>query len=229
MNIVVFDTETTGIPLRPKPGEPPIFSSDPRQPRILQFAAIKYTGTHDAPVEVSRIDALIKPDGWEMPPEIVAFNEKHNTGITMERLHAEGRPILQVLDEFRAMFDDAEVIVAHNNSFDIKMVRIELTKNGYEGEVADNWRDDNRHFCTMKESTAICQIPASNTRWGPYKSPKLTEAYLHFMGKPMEGEHQGINDAIAAAEIYFKLCGAGCGTPKPKPVQPQVSTETIGF
>lgn len=229
MNVVCFDCETTGIPLRPKVGEPPIYSSDPRQPRIIQFAAIKYAGTPKEPVEVSRIDTLIKPDGWEMPTEIVAFNEKHNTGITMDRLYAEGRPIADVMREFLSMIYDCEVIVAHNNSFDIKMVRIELTKNGNEGEVADNWRDDNRHFCTMKESTAICQIPAKNARFGPYKSPSLAEAYMHFTGKPIEGEHQGINDAIAAAEIYFKLCGAGCGTPKPKPAQPETSTETIGF
>lgn len=226
MKVVAFDTETTGIPLRPKLGEAPIYSDDPRQPRILQFAGVRYEDGK----EVFRMDNLVKPDGWDMPPAIIEFNEKHNTGITMERLHAEGRPILSIIEEFRQMIADADVIVAHNNSFDIKMFRIELSKNGLKGEVADLWRDDNRHFCTMRESTVLCKLPAKNLRFGPYKAPKLTEAYEHFFQRPMGGEHQGINDALACAEIYFKLVElmGGKPTPKAQPINLE-PTATIGF
>ncbi|HEY8351659.1 MAG TPA: hypothetical protein VIK87_03855, partial [Sphingomonadales bacterium] len=62
MRILFYDTETTGLPLFSEP------SSDPRQPHIVQAAAVLVdAGTRKA---ISSINLISRPDGWEIPEEV---------------------------------------------------------------------------------------------------------------------------------------------------------------
>lgn len=195
MRVVVFDVETTGLPKWEIP------SDDPSQPHIIQLAAVKYD---EEQKEISRLEFLVKPEGWEMPPEIVKFNEEHGTGITMEKLAAEGKPIAEVIEAFMSFIEDCDRIVAHNLSFDRRMVRIELKRLG-KPERADEWKLDNRHFCTMKESTNIVKMDFKKPKPGMYKSPKLVELYQHCFQSQPDASHDAMADALATAECYFHL------------------------
>lgn len=194
MRIVAFDVETTGIPLFEIP------SDDPRQPHITQLAAVMY----DDGKEVGRMDMLVKPDGWKLPEEIERFNQEHNTGITQERLEAEGLPIAEVVDEFMTFIASAERIVAHNVSFDRRMLRIELKRLG-QPEQADEWKADERFFCTMKESTNITKLDFKKPKKNAYKQPKLEELYRHCFGADMDGAHNALHDTLNAMKCYLHL------------------------
>ena len=55
--ILVFDTETTGLPDFKKR------SSDPSQPHLVQLALVQYNADGE---ETEHHSVIIKPDGWQI-------------------------------------------------------------------------------------------------------------------------------------------------------------------
>lgn len=106
---LVFDTETTGIPEFSKP------SDDPGQPHVVDIACSLYDGIG---LEIGRFDAIINP-GVEIPDEVAQIH-----GITTEIAREHGIPPGEALDRFLELVRRAAVIVGHNVSFDIRMMRI---------------------------------------------------------------------------------------------------------
>jgi DNA polymerase-3 subunit epsilon len=186
--LTCYDTETTGLPLWEIP------SDDPKQPHVTQVAAILF----DDATEVERMDAYVKPDGWTVSEEITKL-----TGITMEHLMDVGRPIKDVIEQFMAMLGKSEGRVAHNDVFDARMLRIELSRlYGKDDPCVDVWKNF-PSFCTMNESKSICRIPAKTV--GKYKNPKLVEAYEFFFCEPPKVQHNAMDDAESALAIYHKI------------------------
>ncbi len=98
------------------------------------------------------------------------------------------------------MTRNAPLIVGHNISFDMKMIRSCMTKERYEL----NGYHAMPTYCTMLKSTNICKIPHKNGRKGN-KWPTLVEAYKALFGKEMKGAHRAMHDVRACYEIYFRL------------------------
>lgn len=183
-----YDTETTGLPLWEKP------SDDPGQPHITQLAAILF----EDKTEQERMDVYVKPDGWTVNEEITKL-----TGITMEQLMDVGRPIKEVVEQFMALIGKSEGRVAHNDGFDARMLRIELSRlYGKEDPILDVWKSF-PSFCTMHESKGICKIPAKAA--GKFKTPKLVEAYEFFFNEPPKVLHSAMADAESCLAIYHKI------------------------
>jgi len=196
-SLLFFDTETTGLPLWQEPSE------DPRQPYIVQIAALHLD---DDGTEISRFCEIVKPDGgYTIPDEVVAVH-----GITTERAEAEGRPLVEVLDWFLkpGFHSHADaLLVAHGLGFDKRMVRIQLKRLGMEVE-AEAFQA-RRGFCTMNEAKPICRIPPTNAMMATgrktWKTPSLAEAYQHFIGKKIAGAHDAMVGAEACRDIYFAI------------------------
>lgn len=192
MLILVYDTETTGLPLWNDPSE------DPRQPRIVELAAsLVDTKTRQT---VESFDCLVRPDGWEIPAEASAIH-----GITTERALADGVPEQSMLDTFLAMWRRSDSRVGHNESFDARMFRIAI-KRAWAPEIAEPIAEQFKlaqTYCTMRKSTPILRLP------GPrgLKWPKLTEAYAHFFGRELVGAHSARGDVDATIQVYFALQG----------------------
>lgn len=202
MRVLVFDTETSGLPLFKEPSE------DPRQPHICELAALLFDNETRELVET--FHALVKQDGWDVEPE--AFKAH---GITKERSMAEGLDESYVVRKFFALQAGADVRVAHNESFDQRIIRIGL-KRFVEAEdevqrdtICDAFKA-RPSYCTMKTSTLILALPATEAmrasgRGTWKKSPSLAEAYRYFFGTDFEGAHSALADAKACARVYFKL------------------------
>lgn len=203
--IIFYDTETTGLPVWAKPSE------DPCQPRVTQLAAelcVEETGE-----TLGTLNAIIRPDGWEIPLELQEL-----TGITMERAMRDGRDAGDVVHEFIEMWKGADSRCAHNESFDMRMLRIELmrhsiysglTINGAEPiSFADYWKAAPA-YCTQGGSIKICNIPptakmVAARRKGP-KSPNLGEAYKFFTGEDLVGAHDALVDIMACKTVYYGI------------------------
>ncbi len=204
MNMIIFyDSETSGLPLWNLPSE------HPDQPHVTQLAAelcIEETGE-----TIAFMNRLIKPDGWTIPQELQEL-----TGITMERAHAEGLPADVVLGEFIEMWKSADQRCAHNESFDMRMIRIELMRDpiysglvvGKDQPFADYWKSAPA-YCTQGSSVKICNIPptakmVAAKRKGP-KSPNLGEAYKFFTGEDLIGAHDAKVDIMACKAVYYGI------------------------
>lgn len=198
---IVYDSETTGLPLFEKPSE------DPRQPHIVQLAAVLIN--LDTREEVDQMNVIIKPDGWIIPEEVALIH-----GITTERALAEGIDEGVALERFLAMWLHAERRIAHNESFDARIVRIAIKrlidpKNpDLAIPISDEWKAGKTE-CTQKLATPICKLPPTAkmiaARRNHHKSANLGEAYKHFTGQPLEGAHDAMVDVRACIAVYFAI------------------------
>lgn len=204
--ILFYDTETTGLPEFSKPSE------DPCQPRITQIAAeLCNEETGDV---LGAMNMIIRPDGWVIPEELQAL-----TGITMAKAEAFGVPMHIALQSFIELWINCDIRGAHNEPFDMRMVRIELMRHSVlstevmgsdDGDVSfpDYWKKAPA-FCTQSSSTKIINLPPTDRmkaakRFGP-KSPNLAEAYKHFTGQPLIGAHNAQVDIEACKEVYYGI------------------------
>lgn len=201
------DTETTGLPLYARKGEPPPAADAPGQPRMCSFTALP---TDDAleVIESDVLSTLIRSDGWEVSPGASAVN-----GITTEMCMTEGVPVIDVLRVYSQYIEDGWIVVAHNAQFDTKLLRGELRRAG----MPDLF-EKTRNICTMKACTDICQIAPTGkmmaTGRKAFKQPKLMEAYQHFHGEEFAGAHTSDADARACLAIFRKLVEIGAA-PEP--------------
>lgn len=114
-DLLIFDTETTGLPdLR----MPPEWEG---QPRICQIGAILTDG--DGKVK-SEINLIIKPDAWKIPDSASQIH-----GITQDVAEKYGLSAKGVLSVFSRLLLKAERIIAHNIPFDLFMLEIECSRN----------------------------------------------------------------------------------------------------
>jgi DNA polymerase III epsilon subunit-like protein len=183
-----FDTETTGLPRNYKA---PVTDTN-NWPRMIQIAWVLSNE------KGKRIDAqsyIIKPEGFAIPVEASRVH-----GISTERALEEGVPLQQVLQEFNELISEAEYLVAHNISFDEKIVGAELVRNKIPSQLFNKPR-----LCTMHASTDYCKIPG---RYG-YKWPRLSELHIKLFGEDFEDAHDAAADISATEKCFWALRDKG--------------------
>lgn len=197
MKALVYDTETTGLPLFSEPSE------DPRQPHIVQLAALLVDV--DTRKTLGSIDLTVKHDGWTSCAEAL-----NTHGITTEIANDIGVPERVALESFAALWLRSDVRVAHNESFDARILRIALHRFD-PGMSPDQWKAG-RAECTQILSTPILNLPPTEKMLakrmrGP-KSANLREAYQHFMGRELVDAHSAMADARACMDVWFAIKSA---------------------
>lgn len=196
MNIALFfDTETSGLPLFGKPSE------DPGQPHIVQLAAAMVDlDTRDT---LASLDVIVRPDGWEIPDEVAAVH-----GITTERAAALGVPESLALSLFMEMWSASSVRIAHNEQFDARIIRIAQHRAGELEVDLEAWKTGKAE-CTARLATPIVKCPPTAKMLAVgrnhYKTANLSEAVLHFTGKPLENAHSAMADVKGCMDVYFAI------------------------
>lgn len=193
MKILVFDTESTGLPIEEK--DP--FHYPEYWPRLVQLAWVLY----DDDTLLEEHSYIIAPEGFTIPKSAVEIH-----GITNERAKEEGRPLPEVLTKFSDVLGQAEVIVGHNVSFDRSVITAEFARAKQNAPILGL-----PFHCTMKTTTDICKIPAK-VRGREFKWPTLTELHTHLFTEPFEDTHDALADVRACARCYLELKKQGLFT-----------------
>jgi DNA polymerase-3 subunit epsilon len=182
--ILFFDTETTGMP---KNWKAPVTDLN-NWPRMVQIAYLLYDINGNL---ISKADYIIKPYGYTIPYESTAIH-----GISTERALNEGKELKYVLEEFNAILNTADYLVAHNFSFDEKIVGAEFLRNNMQDPIPLK-----RGICTMESSTNFCAFK------GPYgyKWPKLSELHKKLFNYNFEEAHNAVIDVNATAKCFWEL------------------------
>ncbi|KAF0237888.1 MAG: DNA polymerase III subunit [Prolixibacteraceae bacterium] len=104
----------------------------------------------------------------------------------------EGQPLNIVLEHL----EQANFLVAHNMSFDEKIVGCEFLRNGIQNSIPAKNR-----ICTMERTTNFCAIH------GPYgnKWPKLSELHYKLFKTNFEEAHNAAVDISATAWCFWEL------------------------
>ncbi len=179
-----FDTETTGLPRNWKA---PVTDLN-NWPRMVQLAFLVYD--HDG-TEVTGGDFIIKPEGFRIPADASRVH-----GITTERALNEGQPLSEVLKLFNTMVQEVNTLVAHNISFDEKIVGAEFLRCKMPNSL-----NGKRKICTMESTTNFCTISGS---YG-YKWPKLSELHYKLFRTGFEEAHNAAADIRATVKCFWEL------------------------
>lgn len=190
-----FDVETTGLP---KNWKAPVTDLD-NWPRLVQLAFLYYDRNGN---KISGGDFIIKPDGFSIPKEASGIH-----GISTERAIREGKPLSLVLQQFKSLIDLAEVLVAHNMSFDENIVGAEFLRLGMRNPIPAK-----RKICTMESSTNFCAIPGKNG----YKWPRLSELHYKLFQTGFEEAHNAAVDITVTAKCFWELKRIGILMPNNK-------------
>jgi len=195
MRVMVFDTETTGLPLFSEPSE------HPGQPHLVQYAATLFGPDRQ---EINSINLIIKPDGWEISPEVAAIH-----GISHERALAEGVPEANAVAAFLAMTACADVVCAYGIPFDTRILRIAMLRAGKTKDECDLFAATLNKHCVQKQATPIVKCPPTDKMMAAgrktFKTPTLTEAIMAILGEELPGAHDAAVDVAATAKIYFAM------------------------
>lgn len=179
-----FDTETTGLP---KNYNAPITDFD-NWPRLVQIAWQAYDEEGNL---LSENSLTVKPDGFEIPTQASDIH-----GITTEKALAEGISLVDALNEFIAILKATKNLVAHNMSYDIKIMQAEFLRTKLVNDL-----DTKPAICTKELATGYCAIV------GPYgfKWPKLSELHTKLFGVDFEDAHDALVDVRATAKCFWEM------------------------
>lgn len=182
---LIFDTETHGLP---KDYKAPAQDSN-NWPRVLQIAWELYDQQEQL---IEKRCELIKPEGWTITDP---FSLK--SGFTTANNDLKGVPIKTILQEFIGRRLETTYSIAHNISFDSKIIRAEMFRLGMTTEFTAT------KICTMMKSTNYCGLFSDKS--SKFKWPKLEELHQKLFGCKFDNAHDGAADVAATAKCFFEL------------------------
>lgn len=183
-----FDTETTGLP---KNWQAPLEDLE-NWPRLVQLAWLLADGYGK---EVGGGNLIVKPEGFLIPESASAVH-----GITTERAEKEGISLDEALSEFVQAIEQSKIIVAHNISFDEKIIGAEFLRKKIEHKFFER-----PQICTMLTSKDFCRIESGRG----YKWPKLIELHEKLFDSGFDGAHDAMADVRACSKCFFELVKRG--------------------
>jgi DNA polymerase III alpha subunit (gram-positive type) len=107
------------------------------------------------------------------------------------------RNLEPVLKEFNALVQKTIFLVAHNISFDMKIIGAELLR-----KDSTNLLQQKMKICTMKTATNYCKLPG---KYGRYKWPNLTELHTKLFGKKFKEAHDASVDIDATEKCFWEM------------------------
>jgi len=193
MKIIIFDTETNGLPKKGNKSSP----NPDTWPYVCQLSWLVFD---DVTKKLYTRDYIIKlPDGVTIPK---VCSDIH--GITNERMRNEGVDISGVLQEFTSDWMKCQVLVAHNFVFDNKVMQTEYIRN-----QPINWLGRHRkiEYCTMlygKKFTNI--LRPSKFHSGTYqKPPKLIELHEELFETTPGNLHNSLIDVFVTFRCLHQM------------------------
>jgi DNA polymerase III subunit epsilon len=189
-----FDTETNGFPPHANMTQLAFVLTDKQGNIIQEFQSI-----------IKPKNWIVKDKAWYLAN---GYNEKDaqekggfftDNNISTERCEKEGIDVFIALRKFQDALKKCEYKVAHNISFDNKIVYKEIVDNGITKELFQF----KKNLCTMMNST---QYVGAINKWGkPGKWPTLSELHIKLFGEDFTGAHDALDDVKAMVKCFFKM------------------------
>ena len=196
MKVLVFDTETTGLP----DGYNVPYQQSSRWPHIIQISFILY--------DLEKNKIINESDFIIDLPEDVNISEKSIEihGITRKISETQGFDIKDILEIFQVCMNAADYVVAHNINFDRNMVLAECYRNKLY-DLESMFSQDKVYFCTMLRSKNWCNITAISKRNGEeyVRYPKLIELHQKLFKTVPTNLHNSFIDVIVCLRCFYKM------------------------
>lgn len=185
MKVLVFDTETTGLPPKNKTDA---------WPSIVQLSYMVY--------DTDAQKVLLLNDNIVKCPISIPTESANIHGITDTISQEKGIPLAEIMPVFLQAVEDADLIVAHNLFFDQDIVMVEC------GRLEMNCQMLLRKatYCTMKNNIHRCALARQNNTGRTYfKFPTLAELHHHLFQVWPDGMHNAKADVLICLRCYLKV------------------------
>jgi hypothetical protein len=207
MKILVFDTETSGLP--PKFVRSLTMDNANVFPYIVQFSYMIYN-TETNKIEKIQ-DSIIKiPSFIDISQDSVNIH-----GITKEMCNTKGIDIMSLLYKFEEDVNNCNLVIGHNIEFDLKMIYSELYRRVLESKETEQeyWKFykklasySKKFDCSMKRGKKLCNLKTISMTGREYiKYPTLSELHENLFGYVPKNLHNSLNDCIVSLRCYYKL------------------------
>ena len=175
MNLVCFDTETTGL--------------DVQKEHIIQLSLVKFDT--DTWQMIDQRDWYILPEGeFTIPAEAEAVHH-----ISKDFLLEHGVSLRSVYDEMMAFIGDHDMLSYNGNGYDAPLLHYNLARLGLKFEFnTRTWYD-----ALLLERIHTAGMVDEN---GEKLHNNLTSAYTRYYGHPFEGAHNSLDDVMATIEVF---------------------------
>jgi DNA polymerase III epsilon subunit-like protein len=204
MLLLIFDTETTGLPKTKNISKEDL----PLWPYVVQFSYILFN-TETKQIE-KIVNEIIKiPLKVEISEEASAIH-----GITKEKTQKKGFDIETLIQEMSSDIIAVDLIVGHNITFDINMLLVETMRLSLNAlytykqkkytEFAERLKIINT-FCTMSNNIDLCAIKTMSKKDGKEynKFPKLVELHQTLFGTIPPNLHNSLMDVLVCLRCYI--------------------------
>jgi len=188
MNKIVFDTETTGLPVRKD-----VFGNfyDPSLLHCYEGARLVQLGY----IVLDRDNNVVKKNSIIVKPDKFKIENSEIHGITHNMAENVGRDVVSVLEEFTRDLEGCDTLVAHNMKFDYSIVTSEMYRAGLKDMVREFGRK--KLYCTMSEAKRLYKLQ---------KNPRLVELFsLLHDGRKWRQVHDALDDAECCMYCYIKM------------------------
>ena len=193
--ILVFDTETTGLPRDWKAK----LTDTSNWPRVVQLGMI----LQEPNGRIQTWQELIKPENGVSFPIPSGASDVH--GYTDEMCVERGVSLTEALDAFEFWMSGCDVLVAHNMSFDRPVVGCEFIRQNRKPVTNPTMQ----RICTKDATTIYCELP-NQYSWGDkYKWPTLQELHMRLFDKGFDGAHEALTDCRATLRCFNELTERG--------------------
>jgi len=207
MRVLVFDTETTGLP------QSKIISPDTLHlwPHIVQFSYIIYD-TEANEIVMTMDDVIKVEDNVTISQESINLH-----GITKGISQEKGVKLSKILHIFCNYLTTTDVLVGHNVTFDIQMVKVELLRVIYSNMTPEDKIKKYKNnlsklsnftniYCTMQNTIELCSIKKTDKYGKEYnKYPKLSELHQTLFHTSPNHLHNSFNDILVTLRCFMKL------------------------
>jgi len=209
MKVLIFDTETTGLP------KSRVINQDTLHlwPHIVQLSYIMYDDDTN--------DIIVMEDNIIKTASDVVISEDSTAihGITRDISQTRGINLDNALNGFFDALKKADVLVGHNVSFDINIVDVELLRMIYDSppEISAKeltliktklflLRNYKNIYCTMQNSIELCAIKVVGKTGREYnKFPRLNELHQKLFDTTPNNLHNSLNDILVTLRCYAMM------------------------
>lgn len=220
-NVLVFDTETTGLPDR-VPGSkwgssseywPYNMNEKYTNARIVSIAWAFIRSYNKDTLSNETIREYIRyPEGFTEIPTTAIH------GISFEQAQTKGVPLADIVENcgLADAILECDYVIAHNVMFDVHILQNELFR--LSGDRAmecalklDKMKALGRTICTGELGKEICQIEFKSrsgkdtNRIKKFKMPKLKELHSYLIGTEHEDQHSASGDVLALLKCLSKM------------------------
>ena len=228
--ILVFDTETTGLPntgstwaqreetqkklfIKSDNGLFPMWDNVLESwPHILQLSYILYdTDTHKSTNYNKYIEL---DDDVEIDPESYAIHKISKEDVRKLPQKQKTRINKAIMYFIRAV-KKSDIVVGHNVTFDRLMIISEMLNNpnSYVEDIHE-MMNENKFACTMEIMKPVCNIckvveykdkkTNEQKSFTTIKTPSLLESYKHLFGYSPTDLHNSLYDSVVCLRVYCK-------------------------